>query len=50
MLSISDYLDYSGRDDALSATRGIPVKTPAGTYGVWVKRIGNNPRLPGGLS
>ncbi|NMO56117.1 proline iminopeptidase-family hydrolase [Actinoplanes sp. TBRC 11911] len=46
MLSISDYLDYSGRDDALSGgARKIPITTPTGTYGVWVKRIGNNPRL-----
>ena len=40
------YLDYSGRDDALSGgSRWIPVSTPAGTYRVWVKRIGNNPAL-----
>jgi proline iminopeptidase len=46
MISISDYLDYSGRDDVLGGgARKIPIRTPAGTYGVWVKRIGNNPRL-----
>jgi proline iminopeptidase len=40
------YLDYSGRDDVLSGgARKIPVTTPCGTYRVWVKRIGNNPRL-----
>jgi proline iminopeptidase len=40
------YLDYSGRDDALGGgARKIPVTTPLGTFGVWVKRIGNNPRL-----
>ena len=40
------YLDYSGRDDVLSGgSRWIPVSTPAGTYRVWVKRIGNNPAL-----
>jgi proline iminopeptidase len=40
------YLDYSGRDDVLSGgSRWIPVNTPAGTYRVWVKRIGNNPAL-----
>jgi proline iminopeptidase len=38
------YLDYSGRDDALSGgARMIPVNTPLGTHRVWVKRIGNNP-------
>ena len=40
------YLDYSGRDDLLSGgSRRVPVTTPAGTYRVWVKRIGNNPAL-----
>jgi len=40
------YLDYSGRDDVLSGgARRVPVSTPAGTYQVWVKRIGNNPAL-----
>jgi proline iminopeptidase len=46
MQAVSSYLDYSGRDDLLSGgARKIPVNTPAGTYRVWVKRIGNNPRL-----
>ena len=40
------YLDYSGRDDVLSGgTRMIPLSTPAGTFRVWTKRIGNNPDL-----
>jgi proline iminopeptidase len=43
---MSGYLDYSGRDDMLSGgARKIPVTTPAGQYGVWVKRVGNNPHL-----
>ncbi|HXW82010.1 MAG TPA: proline iminopeptidase-family hydrolase, partial [Acidimicrobiales bacterium] len=46
MRSICRYLDYSGRDDMLSGgARKIPVRTPAGTFGVWTKRIGNNPAL-----
>jgi proline iminopeptidase len=46
MQPVSSYLDYSGRDDVLGGgARKIPVSTPAGTYRVWVKRIGNNPRL-----
>jgi proline iminopeptidase len=46
MQPVSSYLDYSGRDDVLSGgARKIPVSTPAGTFQVWVKRIGNNPRL-----
>src|SRR5262245_56403758 len=40
------YLDYSGRDDVLSGgVRMIPVETPKGTFRVWTKRIGNNPRV-----
>jgi proline iminopeptidase len=43
---MSGYLDYSGRDDVLSGgARRIPVTTPAGTFRVWVKRIGSNPAL-----
>src|SRR5215831_12463109 len=46
MRPINNYLDYTGRDDVLGGgARKIPVSTPAGTYQVWVKRIGNNPRL-----
>jgi proline iminopeptidase len=40
------YLDYSGRDDRLGGgARRIPIDTPAGGFGVWTKRIGNNPEL-----
>ena len=43
---MAGYLDYSGRDDVLGGgARRIPVDTPKGTFHVWVKRIGNNPRL-----
>lgn len=42
----SDYLDYSGRADALSGgARLIPIETPSGPYRVWTKRTGNNPDL-----
>jgi proline iminopeptidase len=41
-----DYLNYAGRDDVVSdGSRMIPVSTPLGTWNVWTKRIGNNPRL-----
>ncbi|MCB1746539.1 MAG: proline iminopeptidase-family hydrolase [Gammaproteobacteria bacterium] len=40
------YFDNSGRVDALAGgSRRIPIDTPAGRFEVWVKRIGNNPRL-----
>jgi proline iminopeptidase len=42
----SDYLDYSGRPDLLAGgVRMIPVTTPRGTFRVWTKRVGNNPRI-----
>src|SRR5579859_2469719 len=45
-IAVTGYLDYSGRDDVLGGgARRIAVDTPKGTYQVWVKRIGNNPRL-----
>jgi proline iminopeptidase len=43
---VSNYLDYSGRDDVLSGgAKKILVTTPAGDHHVWVKRTGNNPDL-----
>jgi proline iminopeptidase len=45
-LSRTAYLDYSGRDDVLSGgVKMIPITTPKGTFHVWTKRIGNNPRV-----
>ncbi len=42
----ASYLDNSGRDDALSGgVKMIPVTTPSGTFHVWTKRVGNNPRI-----
>ncbi len=46
MKPLSDYLDYSGRDDALAGgVRMVPIHTPVGAFRVWTKRIGNNPSL-----
>ena len=40
------YLDYSDRPERLSGgARRIPIETPAGTFAVWAKRVGNNPDL-----
>ena len=42
----SAYFDNTGRDDVLSGgVRMIPIQTPKGTFHVWTKRIGNNPRI-----
>ncbi len=40
------YFDAQGRSDVLTGgVRMIPVETPAGTFRVWTKRVGNNPRV-----
>ena len=40
----SDYLDYSGRADALSGgARMISIETPSGPYRVWTKRTATVP-------
>ena len=40
------YLDYSGRPDVLAGgVRLIPITTPKGSFKVWTKRVGNNPRI-----
>ncbi len=40
------YFDQTGRDDVLSGgVKLIAVDTPKGTFQVWTKRTGNNPRV-----
>jgi proline iminopeptidase len=44
--SSTNYLDSTGRSDALSGgARLIPIQTPKGTFNVWTKRVGNNPKI-----
>lgn len=44
--SSASYLDNTGRSDVLSGgVRMIPIRTPKGTFNVWTKRVGNNPRI-----
>jgi proline iminopeptidase len=39
------YFDNTGRDDVVSGgVKLIPITTPKGTFKVWTKRVGNNPR------
>jgi len=41
-----NYLDYSQRDDQFTGgIKMIPIKTPAGEFKVWTKRVGNNPKI-----
>ena len=40
------YFDTTGRNDVLSGgARMIPITTPKGSFKVWTKRVGNNPRI-----
>jgi len=42
----TSYFDNTGRDDVVSGgVKMIPVRTPKGTFHVWTKRVGNNPRI-----
>lgn len=44
--SISSYLDYSNSDDQFTGgIKMIPIKTPKGTFNVYTKRVGNNPKM-----
>jgi proline iminopeptidase len=45
-MSEANYLDNSKRNDRLSGgVRRIPIATAHGTFKVWTKRTGNNPRI-----
>src|SRR5215471_8064504 len=40
------YFDNRSRDDVLSGgVKMIPIETSKGTFHVWTKRVGNNPRI-----
>jgi proline iminopeptidase len=44
--SLATYFDNAGRDDVLAGgVRMIPIETPNGTFRVWTRRVGNNPRI-----
>lgn len=42
----SVYFDYSNNDDQKTGgIKMIPIETPKGTFNVWTKRMGNNPKM-----
>jgi proline iminopeptidase len=44
--TLEQYLDNSERDDRLcGGVRLVPITTPHGSFKVWTKRTGNNPRV-----
>ena len=45
-MSSSKYFDYSNSDDQKTGgIKMIPITTPKGTFNVWTKRMGNNPKM-----
>ena len=45
-MSAVKYLDNSGRGDLIGGgVRRIPITTSHGTFKVWTRRFGNNPRI-----
>ena len=41
----NNYYDTTGHQDALTGgVKLIPIKTDKGTFNVWTKRVGNNPK------
>lgn len=42
----STYMDYSNSEDQFTGgINMIPITTPKGTFKVWTKRVGNNPKM-----
>jgi proline iminopeptidase len=44
-VSVSDYFNYGDTGVQTAGVKLIPVSTPVGTFNVWTKRFGNNPRI-----
>ena len=42
----TNYLSFEGRDDQFTGgIKMIPIQTPKGTFNVYTKRVGNNPKI-----
>ena len=44
-MSVRDYFNYGDTGVQTAGIRLIPITTPSGTFKVWTKRFGNNPRI-----
>ncbi len=44
-VSVAEYFHYTDSSVKTAGIKMIPVKTPVGTFKVWTKRFGNNPRI-----
>lgn len=43
--TVAQYFNYGNTGVQTAGIRMIPIETPAGTFNVWTKRFGNNPRI-----
>jgi proline iminopeptidase len=43
--TVADHFNYGDSGVQSAGIRMIPISTPAGTFKVWTKRFGNNPRI-----
>src|SRR5947209_8226863 len=43
-IPVSDYFNYGDSSVQVAGIRLIPIQTPVGTFKVWTKRFGNNPK------
>ncbi len=42
----TNYFDYSNSDDQVTGgIKMIPIETPKGTFNIYTKRMGNNPKM-----
>ena len=44
-IHLTEYFNYGDSGVQTAGIKMIPVKTPVGTFKVWTKRFGNNPRI-----
>lgn len=44
-ITVKDYFNYGDTGIRSAGIRMIPITTPVGTFKVWTKRFGNNPRI-----
>ena len=44
-ISVSEYFNYSNEDQFTGGIKMIPISTKIGTFNVYTKRVGNNPKI-----
>lgn len=43
--TVAEYFNYKDTGVAVAGIKMVPINTPVGTFKVWTKRFGNNPRI-----